>query len=222
MNDSDNALRGAIEAGMKNVRDKARALPEVRDKRTALDPYQVDSKPRNPLPSIKPGVAANPPVSPDRSELNRTWDIATSAFIHTPPRTFWRLLSPVRAILLRFYRFLLGPLLEKQTRWNSAQVRFDNELVAYLDERMDQMGANYDRILGLYGKRMEEIDERHLILQRELIRHVHDLAQRIEFVFENAEQNHLYLEGMLRELNEGVEKLRTTIEMSVPKGDINR
>jgi hypothetical protein len=98
--------------------------------------------------------------------------------------------------------FALGPLVERQERFNSAQVRFDNALVEYLDARLDRLSAHYDRVLGLDGKRMEEIDERHLILQQELIRHVHDLVERIEFVFESAEQNHLYLEGMLRETKE--------------------
>lgn len=90
---------------------------------------------------------------------------------------------------------------------NSAQVRFDNELVRYLDERLDRMSRHYDHVLGLYGRRMGEIDERHLILQQELIRHVHDLVERIEFVFEAAEQNHLYLEGMLRENREELQRL---------------
>ncbi len=90
---------------------------------------------------------------------------------------------------------------------NSAQVRFDNELVRYLDERLDRMSRHYDEVLGLHGRRMGEIDERHLILQEELIRHVHDLVERIEFVFESAEQNHLYLEGMLRENREELQRL---------------
>ncbi len=90
---------------------------------------------------------------------------------------------------------------------NSAQVRFDNELVRYVDDRFDRMSGHYDRVLGLHGRRMEEIDERHLILQQELIRHVHDLVARIELVFEAAEQNHLYLEGTLRETREELTKI---------------
>ncbi len=218
MSDPDDALRGELEAGIKGVRDKARARPEALEKRPALDPYQAGGEARSPLPSLEASAAASPPVSPDRSELNEAWDVA-AALRDPPASALGRLLSPLRALLQRVHRFGLGPLVEKQTRWNSAQVRFDNELVAHLDERLDRMCANYDRVLGLHGKRMEEIDERHLILEQELIRHVHDLVQRIEFVFENAEQNHLYLEGMLRELKEELEKLRAAVEESVPESD---
>ena len=103
-------------------------------------------------------------------------------------------------------------LVERQVEMNSAQVRFDNELVQYADERFDRMSRHYDRVLGLHGRRMEEIDERHLILQQELIRHVHDLVARIELVFEAAEQNHLYLEGTLRETREELSKLSARLE----------
>jgi hypothetical protein len=101
--------------------------------------------------------------------------------------------------------------LDRQIQMNSAQVRFDNELVRYLDERLDRMSRHYDQVLGLHGRRMGEIDERHLILQQELIRHVHDLVERIEFVFEAAEQNHLYLEGMLQENREALQRLSTRL-----------
>ena len=36
---------------------------------------------------------------------------------------------------------------------------------------------HYDEVLGLHGRHMGEIDERHLILQEELVTHVHDLVQ---------------------------------------------
>ncbi len=104
-------------------------------------------------------------------------------------------------------RFAVGPVVERQVELNSAQVQFGNELVQYIDARLDQISAHYDRMLGLYGKRMEEIDERHLILQQELVRHVHQLVKRIDFVFETAEQNHLYLEGMLRESREELQDI---------------
>lgn len=102
--------------------------------------------------------------------------------------------------------------MERQVELNSAQVRFDNELVEYVDHRLDRISAHYDHMLGLYGKRMEEIDERHLILQQELIRHVHELVKRIDFVFESGEQNHLYLEGMLREAREELRAIAQRME----------
>jgi hypothetical protein len=112
-------------------------------------------------------------------------------------------------------RYALGPFVEHQVEMNSAQVQFDNAIVAYMDERMDRLVAHYDHVLGQHGKRMEEIDERHLILQQELIQHVHDLVKRIDFVFETAEQNHLYLEGFLRELREELGELASRMESSM-------
>ncbi|MGH9389926.1 MAG: hypothetical protein ACRD1Z_09945, partial [Vicinamibacteria bacterium] len=111
----------------------------------------------------------------------------------------------------------LGPVVERQVRMNSAQVRFDNEVVRYVDTRFDRMSRHYDRVLGLHGQRMEEIDERHLILQQELVRHVHDLVARIELVFEAAEQNHLYLEGTLRETREELSRIAERLA-SLEKG----
>jgi len=111
---------------------------------------------------------------------------------------------------------------EQQAEMNSAQVKFDNQLVEYVDERLDRISAHYDRLLGLHGKRMEEIDERHLILQQELIQHVHDLIKRIDFVFETAEQNHLYLEGFLREVRDEAQSLADRLDRLSPSGKENR
>ena len=129
-----------------------------------------------------------------------------------PEGALARLFSPLRGPLRRVIRFALGPALERQVALNSAQVRFDNEIVAYLDARIDRLTAHYDQILGQHGRRMEEIDERHLVLQQELIRHVHDLVSRIEFVFESAETNHLYIDGLVRETREALGELDRKLE----------
>jgi hypothetical protein len=154
--------------------------------------------------------------SPNRSVLNETWDVAKS--LETPPQGgLARVLSPLRRPLQRLIRFALGPLVERQAEWNSSQVQFDNDITAYIDERVDRLVAHYDEVLGTHGKRMEEIDERHLILQQELIQHVHDLIKRIDFVFETAEQNHLYLEGSLREVREELQSLENRLASSSQK-----
>jgi SMC interacting uncharacterized protein involved in chromosome segregation len=36
---------------------------------------------------------------------------------------------------------------------------------------------------------------------------VHELVKRIDFVFETAEQNHLYLEGMVKEAREELQDI---------------
>jgi hypothetical protein len=166
--------------------------------------------PPNPSPPLSRLAEAEPvpaSPSPDREELNRAWNVSTAADER----------GLVRSALRRFGQLVLGPLVERQVRMNSLQVKFDNEVVRYVDERIDRISEHYDRILGLHGKRMEEIDERHSILQQELVRHVHDLVERIDFVFESTEQNHLYLEGMLRELREELTKL--AVRLAAPPSE---
>jgi hypothetical protein len=147
------------------------------------------------------------PVSPNRDRLNELWDL--SKVLEAPT-------GILRRLVRRVLRFAWGPLVDRQLELNSAQVRFDNELVEYIDQRLDRISTHYDHLLGLYGKRMEEIDERHLILQQELIRHVHELVKRTDFVFETAEQNHLYLEGMLREAREELHDIARRLEELSP------
>lgn len=133
-----------------------------------------------------------------------------------------RLVSPLRKPLQRVLRFIMGPVVEKQAELNSAQVKFDNQAIEYIDERLDRMATQYDHVIGLHGKRMEEIDERHLILQQELIQHVHDLIKRIDFVFETAEQNHLYLEASLRDVRDEVRALAARLDPKASSDKENR
>jgi hypothetical protein len=192
----------------RQIREEARQHPPEGARLPAAAPASSEPAPLAALP--KPS-AAEASSSPDRRVLNERWNVG-EALAATPSGRLGRGLGFLRPALQRLVRFALGPLVERQVELNSAQVRFDNEIVSYLDDRLERLTAHYDRVLGLHGKRMEEIDERHLILQQELVRHVHELVKRIEFVFENAEQNHLYLEGALRELRDEVRSLAAMIE----------
>ena len=187
---------------LRAVRDEARDAP--RD-RPSL-PERDDTAPTaEPLTKVRTPARSQDLSSPARDDLNSLWNVAT-----TPPQGFLgKLISPLRRLV---QRFVLGPVVERQVQLNSAQVRFDNEVVEYVDARLDRMGEHYDHVIGLHGKRMEEIDERHLILQQELIRHVHDLVERIEFVFESAETNHLQVDGALRETREELKELVKRLE----------
>jgi len=199
-------LKEELVSDLRAVREEARLDP---DEPLKLGPYPAaapNPKPLPPLATRETEAAPGSPASPGREQLNTLWNIS-AAGAEEAPGTLARLLLPLRAPLSRLVRFALGPVVARQVRMNSAQVRFDNELVTYVDERFDRMSRHYDGVLGLHGRRMEEIDERHLILQQELIRHVHDLVARIELVFEAAEQNHLYLEGTLRETREELSKI---------------
>ena len=211
MSSPEDEQQHELVSGLRSVRDAARGAPE---ERPAL-PSRPDGTEAAPaLPKLATAESASPessPASPERAELNTLWNVA-DAFEETPRGFLGKMFSPLRAGLQRMVRFALGPVVERQVQMNSAQVRFDNDLVTYIDARIDRMGGHYDRMLGLHGKRMEEIDERHLILQQELIRHVHDLVARIEFVFETAETNHLQIDGALRETREELRELVARIE----------
>jgi hypothetical protein len=187
------ALKKDLVGGLRAAREESRRSPE---EPLEPEPYPVRDLAAKPLPPLETGDFELAPTSPAREALNRLWNVSPEA----PPGVLARAIR-------RLVGFALGPLAERQTEMNSAQVRFDNEIVSYVDSRLDRMSRHYDRVLGLHGRRMEEIDERHLILQQELVRHVHDLVARIELTFEAAEQNHLYLEGMLRETREELSKI---------------
>jgi hypothetical protein len=199
----ESTLEEELVAGLRAAREEARLDPGETSRPA---PYSVGTASGKPLPRLETGETEGDLASPDREELNALWDVS-GAGTERPAGTIARLLLPLRSPLARLVRFALGPVVERQVRMNSAQVRFDNELVRYVDERFDRVSRHYDKVLGLHGRRMEEIDERHLILQQELVRHVHDLVARIELVFEAAEQNHLYLEGTLRETREELSRI---------------
>lgn len=209
MNDSNSKKKQQLTGALRDVRNRARSqsAPE-RELPTYSEPKSTHRL--EPLPPL----AKDPEgTSPDRSALNATWDISASLEA-APLGRLGRWLSPLRGPLQRLIRFALGTFVERQTEWNASQVKFDNDITAYIDHRMDRIVAHYDEVLGAHGKRMEEIDERHLILQQELIQHVHDLIKRIDFVFETAEQNHLYLEGSLREVREELQSLEERLVTS--------
>jgi hypothetical protein len=88
----------------------------------------------------------------------------------------------------------------RQQAFNSRQVQFDNDLLAYVDARLDRTHRHYDAVLGAYARHMQEIDTRHLILQEELVAHVHDLVERIDLVLSHAERGRLGLEATLADV----------------------
>jgi hypothetical protein len=113
----------------------------------------------------------------------------------------------MRGFLTRLLLRLLGPTLRAQTAFNARQVQLDNEVLEYIDARADATHRHYDRVLGLHGRRMAEIDERHLILQEELVAHVHDLVKRIDLVLGESERGRAGLESALRDLRHRLERL---------------
>ena len=171
------------------VRDRALLEPEGGATRLAPPAVRTpEPVPSEPLP--EPPV---PSARPDNSDLNRLWEVAPE-----PGR---------RGLLGRLADRLLRPFRDRQRAFNARQVQFDNELLAYVDARLQETHRHYDAVLGVHGRHMGEIDERHLILQEELVAHVHDLVKRIDLVLGEAEKGRLGLESALRDLRARLQQL---------------
>jgi hypothetical protein len=94
----------------------------------------------------------------------------------------------------------------RQQAFNSRQVQFDNDLLAYVDARVEATHRHYDGVLGGYGRHLQDVDKRHLILQEELVKHVHDLIRRIDLVLSESERGRLSLDYALRDLRARLEE----------------
>jgi hypothetical protein len=133
---------------------------------------------------------------PDNAALNEGWRVRD-----TLGGGGWR------RLLARGLGRVLARVLDAQESFNSRQVQFDNAILDYIDARLTATHRHYDEVLGLHGRHMGEIDERHLILQEELVTHVHDLVRRIDLVLAEAERGRLGLERDVRELRDRARQL---------------
>jgi hypothetical protein len=185
--------REALAAELREVRERARAsvamapagLPEPAPVRTP-----------EPMPPLAPVAEIPQTPRPDNAELNRLWETAPAAE---------GFLGRVRRALRAFAG--------RQQAFNSRQVQFDNELLAYVDARLDRTHRHYDAVLGEYARHMQEIDTRHLILQEELVAHVHDLVKRIDLVLSHSERGRLGLEATLQDVRRRLAQLEAQTKL---------
>jgi hypothetical protein len=174
---------------LRRMRDEVR--DQVKPARTAED-----------LLPAPPAVAAQPPAvpeqapnsdpapgAPDAAAVNAAWDLNALA-----------LPSGWRARLMRVARRLLAPWIARQTQFNARQVQLDNQLLDYINARFDFTHRHYDSVLGIHGRHMLDINQRHVELQGEVVRHVHDLVRRIDLVLAEGEKNRVALEAALRDV----------------------
>jgi hypothetical protein len=188
--------RERVSAELRKIRESVR-------ERALMDPPapapRADPPPR-PSPSrttAEPERPAEPlPARPDNAAVNALWE---------QPRRRARV--GLRGSVERWLRRALAPALDAQVTFNSRQVQLDNEILDYIDARARHTHGHYDRLLGQLGRRTEEADERHLILQEELVAHVHDLVKRIDFVLAEAERGRLGLELALRDVRARLQAL---------------
>jgi hypothetical protein len=180
-----------LAAELRRIRDAVRDRALLEGAPGPSLPPVVTRTPERPPPEPA-GETEGPLTAPDATAVNASWDVAESA---------------PRGLVGRLARRLLAPLAQAQTAWNARQVRLDNEVLEYVDKRFDATHRHYDRVLGIHGSHMKDIDERHLILQEELVAHVHDLVRRIDLVLGEGEKGRLSLEFALREVRNRLARL---------------
>ena len=179
---------------LRRVREavRARALHE----RAAALPAARAVEVPGPMPPDPIPAPIAPTPRPDNAALNAGWRVRD-----TLGGGGWR------RLLARGLGRVLARVLDAQESFNSRQVQFDNALLDYIDARLTATHRHYDEVLGLHGRHMGEIDERHLILQEELVTHVHDLVRRIDLVLAEAERGRLGLERDLRDVRDRARQL---------------
>jgi hypothetical protein len=139
------------------------------------------------------------PAPPDASAVNLAWSAEGE------PRR--GLLGLVRRAL----DHLLGGRFEAQRTWNAHQVRLDNDLLRYVEERFAATHRHYDRLLGQEGQRLDEVDERHVLLERELVAHVQDLVRRIDLVLAETGRGRAGQELVLADLRARLARLEEAL-----------
>ena len=123
------------------VRDRALLEPDPRSPLPTPAPVRTPER-MPPLPETPPPAAL---PRPDNSALNTMWRI-----LDAPRRS-------LRGLLGRFRGSGADAALQRQQDFNARQVQFDNELLAYVEARLDATHRHYDRILGLHGDHMGEM-----------------------------------------------------------------
>jgi len=179
------------------VHDRALAGPAAG---TTLSPHRDVAVP-GPMPP-DPAVPPPPlPPRPDNADLNALWTLRSAVEQ-----------GGLRRIVTRGLGRLLSRLIDRQESFNSRQVQFDNAILDYIDARVQATHRHYDAILGIHGRHMGEIDERHLIMQEELVAHVHDLVKRIDLVLGESERGRLGLELALRDVRARLSRLEEQLQ----------
>jgi hypothetical protein len=183
----------------------AEELRRVREKVRQQALLSGDTAPELPAPrpitrsspsGAKPALETLPaPSPPDAALVNAAWRAEPA------PR------RGLSGWLARLVERLLSPRIEAQVAFNSRQVQLDNELLAYLQARVEATHRHYDAVLGGVGRHLAEIDERHLILQEELVAHVQDLVKRIDLVLAEGERQRRALDIVLQSLKTRVDLL---------------
>jgi hypothetical protein len=177
-------------AKLREVVESAQAPARARSAEEVLGPAEPVREVRRTGPAAPPGW--NPPAPPDLEAVNRSW----TAGAPRPKGTISSLLDGSREKDR-----------EAQVTFNSDQVQLDNALVSWTAEHFAATHRYYDAVIANMQTRMDEIDLRHRELERELVRHVHEMARRIDVVLGEGEKGRVSHEAALRSLRERLQVL---------------
>jgi hypothetical protein len=184
-----------VAAELVRVREEARAAPaEAAPEPVPPVPRRAGTRQPETPPRAEPL-----PSPPDATAVNDAW------LAESPPRR--GLVGLVQRVVGR----LLGGRLEAQRAWNGHQVRLDNELLRYVEARFTATHRHYDRLLGLQGRRLDEVDERHVLLEGELVAHVQDLVRRIDLVLGESTRGRVGQELVLADLRARLARLEEAL-----------
>ena len=179
----------------------ARALDEVTEAARGEDRERPPAEVLGPAVDVSASATSGsrepppvwaPPSPPDLKAVNESWDIANRS-----------------GALARFVS-RADP--DVQVKFNSDQVQLDNALISWVSEHFAATHRHYDRLIADMQQRLDDVDTRHRGLERELVRHVHEMARRIDVVLGEGEKGRVSHESALRSirarLKELEEKLR--------------
>ena len=194
--------RDRVADELRRVRDVVRDRAAGEGRTASLPPAREVATPGAMPPDPVAPPLAHPP-RPDNADLNRLWPLRDAVED-----------GGLRRFVTRGLGRLLARLIDRQEAFNSRQVQFDNALLDYIDARLEDTHRHYDAVLGIHGRHMGEIDERHLIVQEELVAHVHDLVKRIDLVLGESERGRLGLELALRDVRARLARLEERLSSS--------
>ena len=194
--------RQASAEALARVSEAARGVDAPRDAAAVLGPEPIVTLPPA-APAVAPAPTWNPPSPPDLGPVNASW-----------PAPVERKTGPMGAIL----ESTRAKDHAAQVKFNSDQVQFDNALVEWVCAHFAATHRHYDSVISGMQQRMDDIDARHRSLEREVVRHVHEMARRIDVVLGEGEKGRVAHEAALRSVRERLRALEETLRNAAPRG----
>jgi hypothetical protein len=192
---------GDDEVSLEMARARAEARASADGDGSARRPPRLHG-PEIVLPPAPPPPPPAPelPSPPDPRAVNESW---------SPPSLQG---GGIAGALRRAAHRLVRKQLDARVRFDSDQVRLDNELLEYVTAHFAATHRHYDRLIAADAVRMNEIDERHVLVQKGVVAHIEDLMNRVELVLEAAERSRLSSESDLRRILPRLEALERRLD----------